>query len=325
MTGSRLGDSFYGLALPGPGGGLVDFGSHALGGRPAVLWLVESPAPAAAARLAGLLPAFSGLEAVVYCVLQGQPAPPAPDPGEAPLPQLFDPERRLAQATALDADGVIVLDADLRLAGLIPGDDFEAALAVCRRLFERTSPATLHAQAPAHILHNLLEPELCRALIAYWEAGEKRPDMVSVTLPAGKQALPDIKKRLDVLLDDPGLLETVQGRINTKLVPEIRKVFAYRVSNFEGLRIGCYDSRDGGYFRRHRDNTTPGTAGRRFAVSINLNSGEYEGGQVRFPEYSRALYAPDTGGAVVFSCSLWHEALPVTKGRRFAVFTFAFE
>ena len=27
---------------------------------------------------------------------------------------------------------------------------------------------------------------------------------------------------------------------------------------------------------------------------------------------------------MVFSCSLLHEALPVTQGRRFAVFTFAY-
>ncbi len=51
----------------------------------------------------------------------------------------------------------------------------------------------------------------------------------------------------------------------------------------------------------------------------------YQGGELRFPEYSRALYAPETGGAVVFSCALLHEALPVTLGRRFGAFTFAYE
>lgn len=51
----------------------------------------------------------------------------------------------------------------------------------------------------------------------------------------------------------------------------------------------------------------------------------YQGGELRFPEYSRALYAPETGGAVVFSCALLHEALPVTQGRRFGAFTFAYE
>ena len=46
--------------------------------------------------------------------------------------------------------------------------------------------------------------------------------------------------------------------------------------------VACYDSTEGGYFRPHRDNTTKGTAHRRFAVTLNLNSDEYEGGYLRF-------------------------------------------
>jgi predicted 2-oxoglutarate/Fe(II)-dependent dioxygenase YbiX len=86
-------------------------------------------------------------------------------------------------------------------------------------------------------------------------------------------------------------------------------------------RIGCYDSAERGEFRRHRDNTTPYTAHRKFAISVNLNSG-YEGGAVGFPEYGRKVYVPPPGGGVIFSCSLLHEAQPVTKGRRFGLFTF---
>ena len=57
-------------------------------------------------------------------------------------------------------------------------------------------------------------------------------------------------------------------------------------------------------------------------MSLNLNHDEFEGGQVCFPEYGRMLYNPVRGGALFFSCSLVHEALPVTKGKRFALFTF---
>ena len=32
--------------------------------------------------------------------------------------------------------------------------------------------------------------------------------------------------------------------------------------------------------------------------------------------------SPPTGGAAVFSCSVLHEALPVTRGRRFVLTTF---
>ena len=38
---------------------------------------------------------------------------------------------------------------------------------------------------------------------------------------------------------------------------------------------------------------------------------------LRFPEYGNALYSAPLGGAVVFSCSLLHEATTVTKGRRY--------
>jgi predicted 2-oxoglutarate/Fe(II)-dependent dioxygenase YbiX len=86
-------------------------------------------------------------------------------------------------------------------------------------------------------------------------------------------------------------------------------------------RIGCYDSAVRGEFRRHRDNTTPYTAHRKFALSVNLNDG-YNGGAIGFPEYGRMAYRPPVGGGVVFSCSLLHEALPVTTGKRFGLFTF---
>ena len=77
-----------------------------------------------------------------------------------------------------------------------------------------------------------------------------------------------------------------------------------------------------GVFVPHRDNTTAMTAHRRYALTLNLNSGEYEGGFLRLPEYGPQLYAPPPGGAVVFSCSLLHLVAPVTKGRRFVVVGF---
>jgi predicted 2-oxoglutarate/Fe(II)-dependent dioxygenase YbiX len=80
-----------------------------------------------------------------------------------------------------------------------------------------------------------------------------------------------------------------------------------------------------GWFRPHRDNTTKGTAHRKFAVTINLNAEDYEGGELRFPEFGNRLYKPPTGGAVVFSCSLMHEARPVTKGERFAFLPFLYD
>ncbi|MFQ5773492.1 MAG: hypothetical protein ACE5GS_03135 [Kiloniellaceae bacterium] len=102
---------------------------------------------------------------------------------------------------------------------------------------QRTAPTVLRAQAPAHIVHGVLEPELCRELIRYWEAGQKMSDVVAVSLPSKLHAMPDLKKRTDVSVSESGLKEALQTRIKRRLVPEISKVFNYRVTNFEGVRI----------------------------------------------------------------------------------------
>jgi predicted 2-oxoglutarate/Fe(II)-dependent dioxygenase YbiX len=60
-------------------------------------------------------------------------------------------------------------------------------------------------------------------------------------------------------------------------------------------------------------------------VTINLNAGDYEGGDLVFPEYGARTYCAPTGGAIVFSCSLLHQAMPVTKGRRFAFLPFLYD
>jgi predicted 2-oxoglutarate/Fe(II)-dependent dioxygenase YbiX len=88
--------------------------------------------------------------------------------------------------------------------------------------------------------------------------------------------------------------------------------------------VGCYTAEDGGHFRAHRDNTTKGTAHRRFAILINLNA-EFEGGEVSFPEYGPRSFRPPQGGAVVFSCSLLHAVSKVKQGRRYAFLPFVYD
>jgi len=100
--------------------------------------------------------------------------------------------------------------------------------------------------------------------------------------------------------------------------------YEHRVNHIERYLVSCYDAADQGVFRPHRDNTTHGTAHRRFACSLNLNA-DFEGGDLRFAEFGSATYRPPPGGAVVFSCSLMHEALPVTRGRRYAFLPFFYD
>ena len=132
----------------------------------------------------------------------------------------------------------------------------------------------------------------------------------------------DFKQRYDYRIEDEEIRRACVTRIHDRLTPEIYKAFQFRVNRMERYIVACYDAAQGGHFKAHRDNTTKGTAHRRFAVSLFLNTGEYEGGMLRFPEFGSHLYTAPAGGAVVFSCSLLHQAMPVTKGQRFMFLPF---
>jgi predicted 2-oxoglutarate/Fe(II)-dependent dioxygenase YbiX len=181
--------------------------------------------------------------------------------------------------------------------------------------------ADLHA--PVLVVPDLFSADLCRRLVAFWEAGEKLDGTVSSAGTGEGAVKADTKRRQDVFLPDGhALLQEVAGIVGPRIGPAVLKAFHFRIEVMEGVRIGCYDAAEQGFFRAHVDDGTPTTAHRRFAMSVNLNTGEYEGGRLRFPEFGPREYAPPPGGAVVFSCKLLHEALPVTKGRRFGLFTF---
>ena len=132
------------------------------------------------------------------------------------------------------------------------------------------------------------------------------------------------KRRRDHTLTDQDLIEATRIRIRRRIAPEIKKIHQFEVTRIERYIVSCYSAEDRGHFTQHRDNTTKGTAHRRFAVSINLNS-EFQGGEVSFPEYGPRGFKPPPGGAVVFSCSLLHAVSPVVEGRRFAFLPFLFD
>lgn len=238
----------------------------------------------------------------------------------------FDPSGGLAKIYGVQGSGWLILDPQLRV---YDRGQIEDAGALVRRLAEMPPPAT-HAQvevtAPVLILPRVFEPEYCKELIAFYRhvGGTESGFMREVD---GKTKLltdPRHKQRKDVLLEDEGMQAVVREKINRRLIPEIRKAFQFQATRIERYLVASYIA-GAGWFRPHRDNTTKGTAHRKFAVTINLNAEEYEGGELRFPEFGNRLYKPPTGGAVVFSCSLMHEARPVTKGERFAFLPFLYD
>lgn len=181
-------------------------------------------------------------------------------------------------------------------------------------------------QPPVLILPNVFEPELCRRLIDHYESGGSTESGFMREV-GGKTVVvtdPSHKRRRDCLIADETLLNEIRTRIARRVVPEIAKCFQFQANRIERFVVACYAAEDRGHFSAHRDNTTKGTAHRRFAVSLNLNGG-YEGGEIRFPEFGPKVFKPPAGAAIVFSCSLLHAANAVTKGQRYVFLPFLYD
>ena len=249
-----------------------------------------------------------------------------------PLRWFFDPDGELARSfKAQGADGAylpqwVVLDPTLRVLGSAALDQGPSVLNTVAARGAPDDHAGVPVHAPVLIVPRVLDPSLCRRLIDSYNASGGAPSGVMRQID-GKTVgvLDDFKRRRDATITDESLRTELRSSIQRRLLPEIRKAFQFEATRIERYIVACYDASDGGYFRAHRDNTTTATAHRRFAVSINLNAEEFEGGDLRFPEFGRRTYRPPTGGAVVFSCSLLHEATPVTKGTRYATLPFLFD
>ena len=185
------------------------------------------------------------------------------------------------------------------------------------------------AFAPVLYVPRVLEPEFCQRLMEIHEA-DNEPSYARQDSYGKARSNTDakVKVRRDHYVRDPGLFNDIKWRIGRRVLPEIEKAFFYRVTGVEEFKICRYDAEDHGHFIPHRDNNTLSGAHRRFAMTLNLNpagpEGDYEGGQLRFPEYGPHLYRPAPGDAVVFSCSLLHEATEVTRGRRYTLLSFMF-
>jgi peroxiredoxin/predicted 2-oxoglutarate/Fe(II)-dependent dioxygenase YbiX len=238
---------------------------------------------------------------------------------------------------ALQADGAYrpityVLDPALRVLAVLPMSDAPDArvtslMAFLDRLPGIDAPYLATPQAPVLMLPRVFEPKLCQALVDYYGAhgGEDSGFMRDVDGKTVGTVEYGHKRRRDCTIKDEALQRACMVRIHDRLAPEVHKAFQFRATRMERYIVACYDGTERGHFRPHRDNTTKGTAHRRFAVSLFLNTGEYEGGFLRFPEFGTGLYSAPVGGAVVFSCSLLHEATPVTQGRRYMFLPFLYD
>lgn len=250
----------------------------------------------------------------------------------------WDFDRRVSQNyQAFEQSGVFrrctyIIDHRLRVFGVFPFTEepethVERVFTRLGELPELPPPNMASVQAPILVVPRIFEAELCQTLIAYYDrhGGGESGFMRQIDGRTVPMLDNSFKRRQDCEIEDEGLRNTAMFRVHDRLVPEIHKAFQFQATRIERHIVACYDSLSGGFFRPHRDNTTKGTAHRKFAVSLNLNTGEYDGGCLRFPEFGLQTYEAPPGGAVVFSCSLLHEATPVTRGRRYAYLPFLYD
>jgi len=312
------GDLMPGFQFADAAGAPIELSGAALAGRPMALCAVADPS-AAVAELQGFMdmtPAFADAGVGLLAVMRAGVAPPDG------LESLTDALGTLMQILGLDASApckTVVLRANLHVAGVLDGPG-QAARALDLARQHATAPTVITRQAPVLLVDEVIPAAFCDRLIALWDAGEKAEDVIGTS--GGAAVKRATKKRTDHAIADPQIAQQLQFYFGRRLLPELAKAFQFRTLSTESFRIGCYDAAaGGGYFRPHRD-ISEQIQRRRYAVSVNLNTGEFEGGQVRFPEFGPQLYLPSRGGALVFSCSLLHEALPVTRGRRFVLLDF---
>lgn len=221
-----------------------------------------------------------------------------------------------------------VLNENLQIINILPmGEPHQHAQQVLDFIktlpaIEEPLPATRHA--PVLVIPNVLDKASCRSLIDMYKANGGGPSGFMRQVDGKTVGLHDeiFKKRRDFFIEDPNLKQRLSAIIGRRVRPEVEKAFQFTITRFERYVVGCYDAQSGGYFRPHRDNTSKATRHRRFAMTLNLNVGEYTGGFLRFPEYAPHGYKGDSGTAIIFSCSVLHEATQVISGQRFALLSF---
>jgi predicted 2-oxoglutarate/Fe(II)-dependent dioxygenase YbiX/peroxiredoxin len=257
-------------------------------------------------------------------------------PDEPPLPEeASPPDEALPPGTA----GLLelplrrfwlLLNPNLQVRAVIPAapaaevhQRLEALLAALPPLDAYAGPAV---QAPVLVIGDVLEPELCQRLMALYER-EGGIDSGFMSERNGKTVgLYNYghKRRSDHTIADPELTALLRQRVVRRVLPLIERAYQFKVTRMERYIVACYDSAVGGHFRPHRDDTTAGTAHRKFAMSLNLND-DYDGAEISFPEFGPRTYRAPAGAAVVFSGSLLHAVTPVTRGRRYVFLPFLYD
>ncbi len=324
----EIGDFAPNFNLPDQNGKPFVLRADRIAGRPVLL--VFAPAKADGAVLAEIKASLAELKALGAVTVLTRPAAPPENAHllrelDLPIPAVSDSVGRLRQAYGLDGAAetrLVLLSANHRI--LLS----EATLAPVLERLRKDAAGRQQAAAAPHppvlFVPEVLSRAECRGLIELCEAPgwplHTPSDHMGVQ-GNYKIEMNDYGRvdRMDFVLQDPRTVQLLEMRIGRRVIPEIRKVFQYPVTKRERFHIARYEGARGGFQHGHRDNPTPELAHRRFALSLNLNTEEHEGGALRFPEYGDQRYRAETGTALIFSSSLLHEVLEVTSGHRYVL------
>jgi peroxiredoxin len=313
-------------------GNRISLYSDAIEGRPLVIVFCPrySEANAAILDLFGTRAcAFADQGAKIFAVFPNEKS--ARRHAALPFPVLVDRQRQLAELFGAEFT-TIVLRNNNHLKGIVTSETephVEASLAWAASVkAEMPTIQMEYRHPPVLLIPEVFSAEDCRRLIEIFHTRGQRfleQKVASDYLGTDyKMRIPEHLRedRIDHFFFDKDTLEFLTKRL-ARVTPEIHRAFQYHVTKYESLRMARYEGERAGLSYGHRDNIPPFTH-RRFAMSINLNSDEFKGGALRFPEFGDQHYRPETGTAIIFSSSLLHEAMQVTAGRRFVFLAFLF-
>lgn len=254
-------------------------------------------------------------------------------PGNLPFRLLSDEFGRVFKDYGIDPAATtgpasIVLDPNGRVVQICerldPAEQVEKVLASLQELDAQRPRGSLGVHPPVLVVPNAMDPRTCERLIEtwhrpvpLWEGDGKVSAGFDIEDGDFKVWSPTYGNVVQYVVRDPDLTRELDNEVMSRIVPQLDKAFGYRPTKREEYRIACYDAAEGGNLAAHRDNPTEATRHRRFTVSVNLNNSAYEGGELAFRESSEHRYNVAEGTAIVWSCSLLHEVMPITAGRRF--------
>ena len=162
-------------------------------------------------------------------------------------------------------------------------------------------------QSPVYIIQDVITEEMRLRILKYWE--NNKHNTTDTHSKHRIDAYPD--KRLEFDIDN---------KLTKSLLPELKKVYHIDVTHRENYKICCYDGEHQGRFHAHRDTPHP-YSHRRYALVLALND-EFSGGGLRVKEYGDTIYKAPPRSAIVFPCMTYHEVVPITEGKRFAIISF---